>query len=261
MSGAKVSKDILLQRKAKKKQKGLRRLKTAVLMLLCIAALALTVRAWLSPVFSIKQITVDGNSRIATAKLLKECGVRRGDLLTLVSGADVNSALRKSDSWVGSVKIVKNWPSALLIAIGERKPTVRAKLDSGMVLVDGGGSLMYGALEKEDYLLPVLMLPAGSKPRRGCFEGPESVNALKGLEELSPALRGRVKYIRASSVAGLHFQLKDGPRLYYGEAVNCGAKNLIAKKILDEAERNGRRLEYLDVRVPSRPASKLRTAM
>lgn len=255
-----VSQKMLVQRKKAKKLQGLKRLKVAALSILIVVACAFSYRFYNSPEFSLKSVLVTGNSRVKKQEIIAAAALSRDDLLTKISSNVLSQKISNKNHWIESVRIKKNWPSAICLKVVEREPGARIRIGKSDWLIDWRGVLLGSTLLKKDRFLPMLMQSFRiDRPTEGArINTRESANAFKALKLLPQDLRDRVKIIRAGTVSGLSFEMQKGTKIYFGEARLCGAKNLIIRRMIENAELRGELLDYLDVRVPSRPAYKVR---
>ena len=73
----------------------------------------------LSPVFSIRDITVVGNSHFSQAEILEKAGISTGDNVFLVNKQKAKEALL-ADPYIKDVEIDRKLPKGLLITVTER---------------------------------------------------------------------------------------------------------------------------------------------
>lgn len=260
MKSEAVSQKILVKRKVAKRQQGRRRLKITILIFLSAVALIVAYRSYNSSEFTINTVRITGIQRIREKDVMEAASISKDDLLTRVSATSISNKIFKKNHWIEKVDVEKIWPSVLLLNITERNPVVKIKIGKSVWLMDYGGVLLRSRVKKKDLGLPTFVSKIDIKQLE---EGQrlstrESVNALRSLRLFPLSLRKKIVIIRATSISGLNFEMGEGARIYYGEAKYCGAKNLIVKRLLDGIESKGEKLDYIDIRVPSRPACRIR---
>lgn len=82
----------------------------------------------------------------------------------------------------------------------------------------------------------------------------ESVAALEVYRSLVPSLRSKVAAIFAPTIERITLSLADGTVVRFGAAEDLLAKNRVLKALLERLKREGRKVAYVDVRVPTSPA-------
>lgn len=223
-----------------------------------VAVLALVVvgvGVWLvvnSPLFSVRHIRVLGNISLTTDEVISLAGVSTGESLFRLAPGDIEEALRRNP-WVAEVVVEREWPSTLVLRVTERTPVGWAQGSGGQrVLVAGDGTVLSAAEGKPDRLPSLGSLELSLVPG-SLYAGPRPVLAVAA--SFAPELRRQVAGLRVGE-SGVNLRLRVGGTVLYGPASSTDAKNAALVSILRQVRREGLRIEYVDVRLPSAPALK-----
>lgn len=104
-------------------------------------------RVEVHPYFAIGHIAVDGNQRLSRSELLQWAGVADGSSIWEARPDDIRLRLQ-ANPWVERVRVRREFPSRLSIAVHERRPVAIARL-AEFVYVDRDGRVL-GALREDD---------------------------------------------------------------------------------------------------------------
>jgi cell division protein FtsQ len=222
-----------------------------------LAAVALAAGvAWLirTPLFGLSAVRVDGTQAVAKAEVLQASKVRIGEPylgLDLAAIHDRVAALPR----VAAVRVTRDYPSSLRIAVTERPPV--ASVSSGGVywLVAADGTVLDAAATRPAGLPFVarVPLPDGVVAGSRLPPGNELANALTALGGMAPQLKRQVAGVNARTLDSLEFTLKDGSTVLYGLAVDQPAKDAAVLLIRRTLKKDGREAQRIDVRNPSAP--------
>lgn len=223
-----------------------------------VAVLALVVvgvGGWLvvnSPLFSVRQIRVLGNISLTTDEVISLAGVSEGENLFRLAPGDMEEALQRNP-WVAEVAVEREWPSTLVLHVTERTPVGWAQGSGGQpVLVAGDGTVLSAVEQKPDQLPSLGSLELSLAPG-SVYAGPRPV--LEVAASFAPELRRQVAGIMVGE-SGVNLRLRVGGTALYGSASSTNAKNAALVSILRQVRRQGLRIEYVDLRIPSAPALK-----
>ncbi|MEG0918960.1 MAG: FtsQ-type POTRA domain-containing protein [Anaerovoracaceae bacterium] len=122
-----------------------------------------------SSYFDVKEITTTGNDRISDKEIVKLSGIKKETNIFTVRKKLAVGKL-EGNSYVGSAKIVKNYPDKIVIEILERKPSAAIKYGNKFVLINDQAY----ALETRE-----------KRPRIVYLEGIKMKKFVKG-EQISP---------------------------------------------------------------------------
>lgn len=205
--------------------------------------------------FKLTTVEVVGVSdRVSSEEIVAVSGLTKGDHLLRISGRDVEKSTLKIP-WIDAVRVERILPSKIRLTLGFRVASLVAISGGRSFLIDASGVVL-----EEDHEplvtftgLPESELIPGRRLTLSAFE-----NASAVLGSLPTALRPRVKEMRAASVDRVGVELADGTLLLYGAAKELELKNFAVQALMEKYAAEGRAVVSIDVRVPSRPAVKLR---
>lgn len=124
-------------RPAKKKKK--RRKKHYFLRFLVFIALIAGAYVFVtSPVFSIDQIVIEGNTLMSDEDIIKQSGVKVGDNMFEQTNRKVKAALTE-DKYIADVKVSRELPNIYKIKITERTPVIAISYEGKYVILDEEG--------------------------------------------------------------------------------------------------------------------------
>lgn len=135
--------------KEKKKKKSSKLLKIFILFFLIIISFAILL---ISPVFNISKITVENNSKITDEEIISLSGIKIGENTFKYINLDIMEKI-KENSFVENVKVMRKYPSEIIIDIVERDIKYYFKVSSKNVYIDSQGyivEIVYG----EKYKVP-----------------------------------------------------------------------------------------------------------
>ena len=122
---------------AKKRKK--RRKKHYLLRFLVLIALIAGAYVFLtSPVFSIDQITIEGNTLMSDDDIIKLSGVKVGDNMFEQTGHKVKKALTEN-KYIADVKVSRELPNIYKIKITERQPVIAVSYNGKYIILDEEG--------------------------------------------------------------------------------------------------------------------------
>lgn len=148
---------------------------------------------------------------------------------------------------VASVTAEAHPPRRLDIAVVLHEAVAALAHGDERVAVAEDGSILEGTLTKGLPLVPVAAPPGGRR-----LAEPEALSMVALLADAPDELRERITGVDIGA-RGLVAEVADGPRLFFGPPFELPAKWAAATRVLADAAARG--AEYLDVRVPERPAA------
>jgi cell division protein FtsQ len=212
--------------------------------------------AWLirTPLFGLTAVRVEGTRAVTPAAVLEASRVRIGEPylgLDLAAVRDRVAALPR----VAAVRVTRDYPSSLRIAVTERPPVASVSTGSVFWLVAADGTVLDAAASRPADLPYVARVPLPEGVRAGTRlpPGNELANALTALGGMAPQLKRQVTGVNARSIDSLEFTLKDGSTVLYGLAVDQPAKDAAVLLVRRTLKREGREARRIDVRNPSAP--------
>jgi len=221
-----------------------------ILVAILAGGLAIAYFAWFrdSSFVAVEDVKVEGVStadrdRVTdalteAAKGMTTLHVDAGQLATAVSGFPT----------VGSVSAEANFPHGLTVHVTERRPVLVAGDGKREVAVAAGGSILPG-VDVDGLELPALRVD--EVPDSGRLDG-EALNEARTLTAAPTPLRPLIEGAKTTDDYGIVMSLHGGIDLRFGAPAKARAKWAAAAAVLADPKVTA--LEYVDVRVPSRPA-------
>lgn len=209
---------------------------------------------WKSSLLELRRVEVAGNSEVSKEEVVSETGLRRGVHLLSVDTGAVAGRVR-SNPWIDDVRVERILPSTIRISVNERTPVALITAITGTYLIDGNGVVLEQG--QRDLLLIEDVTPEVVEPGT-TLDLPQLQHVFEILPELDPSLSARLKSVSARSVDRITFVLDGDVRILFGAAEEIEEKNFAARALLERAETDSKVIEYLDIRVPGRPAVRYR---
>jgi len=222
-----------------------------------LAALALAAGvAYLvrTPLFGLSAVRVEGTQAVARDEVLAASQVRIGEPYLGLDLAAIHARVGALPR-VAAVRVTRDYPSSLRIAVTER-PAVASVSTGGIYwLVAADGTVLDSAGQRPTDLPYVagVPLPAGVAAGSRLPPGNELANALTALGGMDRRLERQVAGVDARTLDSLEFTLEDGTRVQYGLAVDQPAKDAAVLLVRRTLKREGREAQRIDVRNPSAP--------
>lgn len=216
-----------------------------------VLVLAAAYMLWLrdSSLVAVKQVSVSGlsgktaeDARAALERAAKESTTLHVDRAAIERAAEAFPAIR-------ALVITPDFPNALTIRVVEHRPVAVLELGARKIAVAGDGSILPGLAGK--VALPGIEIE-GALPTRQVGPGP-ALDAVRVAGGAPAVITGRLEKIEREGGRGVVVQIKDGPELVFGDASRVAAKWAAAIRVL--ADRDAAGAEYVDVRIPERPAA------
>ena len=217
---------------------------------------------WLrsSSVFAVSEVSFPVAESVTEAEVRAIVEPVSGVNLLRVSTADLEAGLR-TIPYVRSARVYRHFPHGLEIDIEEYVPVARVRAsegtdwlvaDDGMVLDEAGAS---------SHGLPLLVPEAEVSPQAGVPTVAQVAAAIPlalSLEDtlLWPASQHPVKQVSVLGSGELTMVLEGGGEIRLGDAGQLEEKLMVALEIIDRYLKEGKKLDYVDARVPTRVVAK-----
>jgi cell division protein FtsQ len=201
-----------------------------------------------SALFHMRSLQVKGARHLGAQEVARLGGLGSGTNVLWLRPGRVADGIRRNP-WVLSVRVSRTLPSTINIQVVERTPVAEVA-GSSPVLVAADGVVLGPAGPRAD--LPLIYL-AGPPPVTGA-RLPASLPALEALQALPRGLRRMITQAVADPATGLTLTLRDGGRVFYGDASDAAAKGAALEGVLSWARAHGVTPGTVDVRVPEAPA-------
>lgn len=215
-----------------------------------LAAVSLGAAGWLwlrdSSLVAVREVVITGATSSEQPRVRAALRSAARGMTTLhVDESALRAAVAPYAS-VAGIRAEADFPHGLTIQVLERSPIAVAKAGTERIPITADGRLLRGVRASGD--LPAITLRRASPPTT--TSEPRALAALTILGAAPDALRARVTQARLTSSRGLSLELRDGPRLYFGNSSRPKAKWAAAARVLADSRASG--ALYLDLRVPER---------
>jgi cell division protein FtsQ len=218
-------------------------------LLASIGALALVALAMLgltyTPAFRARQIDVEGERTLRTARVLRIAGVDDGTNVFHLDLGAIEAALRSSP-WISDAVVERDLPSTIRIRITEREPLARVTIDGLARSVAGDGTVLPGA---DPAGLPEVRASMGALDEDAWSSG------ARALAAMTPPLRSRVHAVVVGRDGSLTVQVDADLEVAYGTPGDADAKAAALRAILAWAARGDVALASIDLTVPDAPTA------
>lgn len=209
-----------------------------------------------SDTLRLERFEVVGNTeeRVATESVIEAAGVEPGDQLVGISTAEISRRLEELP-WVARARVERILPSTLRIAIDEREAWVVVEGPQGSFLVDEQGLVLQQGSQRLVVLtdLPLSHIAPGMR-----ITAEEFSHVSRILRSLPPEIGNRVVSVRARSIDQIQIETGEGPLIHYGAAEQIDEKNFAVQTLMSSTSDPAAAAGVIDVRVPSRPATRPR---
>lgn len=208
-----------------------------------------------SPLFAIDEITISGLSRTTESEALASLPIARGENI-FRARLEESAERLESLPWIERALPRLRFPQGVEFEVLERVP--KALVDLGhLYLADEGGTIFKRAMPSDPLDLPVITgLPRDEWNHGEAMARQRLVSALEAL-----AILERHPVVARFPIQQLHVDDADGLTLVLGEGAmtaHLGQGDLSRKmdrlsRVIDEAERQGKRIELARLDNRTRP--------
>jgi cell division protein FtsQ len=222
------------------------------LALALLAVLALLGGAWLwlrdSSLVAVRKVTISGVSGTDAGKIRAALTLAARNMTTLdVRIGSLRTAIA-AYPMVEDVRVSAQFPHGLRIRVVEQLPVGALAAGGRTIAASGDGTLLHDVPTASLPLVPVGLLPGGSR----VVERP-ALQALALLAATPRRLWARIVRVTTNSAHGLVAELRSGPSVYFGDDSDLAAKWVAATAVLADPSSAG--TTYIDVSDPARPAA------
>jgi cell division protein FtsQ len=207
-----------------------------------------------TPLFGLGAVRIEGIQTLDRSQVLAASKIRPGEPYLGLDLAAIRGRVAAIPR-VAAVRVTRDYPSSLRITVTERPPVASVSQDGVYWLVAADGTVLDASGTRPKGLPYVARVPLPGDVAAGSRlpPGNELANALTALGGMAPPLKRQVVGVRARTLDGLEFTLRDGARILYGLAVDQPAKDTAVLLVRRELKREGREAQRIDVRNPSAP--------
>jgi cell division protein FtsQ len=208
-----------------------------------------------SPLLRVRSVEVTGARHTPSSDVAAAAELGPEDNLLLLSSDEVVERVGELP-WVSSVEVDRMLPGTVRIRIEERRPALVLSLGAARWTIDAHGRVLDAGTTNPD--LPVLAgVQVGTVSPGVDLKTAEATGAMRVWRLLPPNLRAEVDAIFAPTVERITVVLADGLQVRYGAPESMDAKNEVLRALLAQLKAEGSVADYVDIRVPARPAVSL----
>ena len=224
-----------------------RMLATGVLALLVCALYMLWLRD--SGLVAVEKVTVTGVTGKDADEIRTALEGTGRQMTTLHVDEDRLTQAAVAFPAVKAIEVEADFPSGLRVHVIEHRPAALVVSDGRRVLVAADGSVLPGQTAQSS--VPEIKFDGAVSGDR-LASGP-TLDAVRVAGAAPPLLLERVSDVRRDDENGIVARLEDGPELIFGTPDRIGAKWAAAARVLADPDAAG--AEYVDLRIPERPAA------
>jgi cell division protein FtsQ len=209
-----------------------RRRLPAPLLIVAAAVVALVVGGWLvanSSLVDVREVTVEGTSRLTTEQVLDAARVTGGGSLVLLDSAAIERRVARLRP-VAAVTVTRHWPHDVVIRVVERRPVAVVNSPGQPMLLDATGVAFAPAGAGHDAGQALVEVQV-DEPVPGAGET-DARAAMQVLATLPPTLRSRVTEMRAPTPSQVRLQLRDGRTVVWGSPTDNATKVAVLRSLL-----------------------------
>lgn len=200
---------------------GFRRLLVGVLGLIAVSAIAAGIVLF-TPLFSIKNIHVNGLKHLSYEEVVKLSGLGVGDRMLSVDEYAAGAAIIQQP-WVDRVTVARNWPRTVTIDLTERDVVLFSEEQDGRHLIDADG----------------VAFTIGDPPQEAVEVSGDAVKDPAIMRQVAAAMafieqpiRVQLRDVTVASAYDVTVHLKDGRSVYWGSLQDNHDKARALKTVL-----------------------------
>ena len=192
--------------------------------------------------FLVDEIVIEGTNRITNAEVIKRSGIRAGMSTVFFHEISAKNSLLKNP-WVKEVRIVKEYPSKVVISIDEYEPFCIAALEDGNYLYLSETGKKLGEINHKDGLdYPVITMDG----RHDESLIGEAIQLLK-LSKTSSILHwDEISEVKISNRFGIRLLTNDARYIDFGTG-NLISKWFKVEKIIGRSRNINLTEEYINI--------------
>ena len=214
------------------------------MLILLLVLLGLFVYLMLSPIFNIKNINVEGNSKISTEQIISISGIKKDVNMFKISNRYTKNAI-KQNPYIDKVEIKRKIPDTISIVVTERQASFMLEHGSSFAYIDSQGYILEISAETLENKIKINGYKTEEENitpgKRLCEEDLERLNdVLKiisaaenvGIENLITSINVENKYEYSLYLDS------EQKTVYIGDSTNLDTKMLYVKVILEKEKEN-----------------------
>jgi cell division protein FtsQ len=226
---------------------GARRRRAVLVTVLALSALT---GAWLwvrdSSLVAVREVRVSGLAGPQSREVRAALDQAAREMTTLHVRDDALRAAAEPYPVVRDLRADADLPGTLRIEVDAHAPVAAVEVDDRRTAIAGDGTLLPDAPTRGLPAIRLRMQPAVARVTAG-----PAARLLALLAAAPGPLRARAEDASVGS-RGLSVELRDGPRILFGDGRDAEVAWLAAARVLADEATEG--ASYVDVRVPARPA-------
>ncbi|MGR0320455.1 FtsQ-type POTRA domain-containing protein [Agromyces sp. ZXT2-3] len=176
-----------------------------------------------SPLMALREVRVEGASRIAAAEVRAAFADRVGTPLPLIAPDEVQRALSQFPL-IETYSTETVPPGTLVVRIVERTPVGVIDTSGGLVSVDAAG-VVVERLDAQPDELPMIEVEGG-------VDDPAFLAAGRALRSLPADLRGAISTASAASSDDVRFELESGATVIWGSPDEAALKTSVLQDLM-----------------------------
>lgn len=197
-----------------------------------IVIVAAVVAVFFTPLFTVQNFQVLGQSKVSVDEVVEATNIREGDILASVDAHRAANDVAQLP-WVAKATVSRSWPDTIVVDVSERQAVLYVHRKDGDHLVDTSGTA---------FLIDTP--PDGSVEIRGTDEDdPELFGKLSDILENLGEVRGQVEAIEVKDPYDVVVLFDDGRVVEWGAPENNGDKAVATRIAL---QREGQRWNVSD---------------
>ncbi|CAI9399428.1 cell division protein FtsQ/DivIB [Aestuariimicrobium sp. T2.26MG-19.2B] len=203
-------------------------------------AVVLAVVVWFTPVFSVREVRIEGTRLLTSTQVESRARVPVGQPLAQVRLQQISDRVATLPE-VESVSTTRRWPSAVQVVVTERTARVQRINGSTYQWVDGSGVVFHTQTQRD----PRLVVVNTTDTDRRLLGDLATV-----AQSLTPRLRSEVTGMKAQSPDTITVVLRGGRSVVWGSAEESATKAQVATALLQV------KATVYDVSSPANPTSR-----
>jgi cell division protein FtsQ len=224
----------------------------ALLTIAAVVALLAGAWVWLrdSSLVAVQRVTVAGASGPDASEIRAALVIAARDMTTLdVKMSSLRTAVAPYPV-VKSLQVSTQFPHGMRIHVIEQVPVALIATAAGRTAVSGDGTLLRDVTAISSLPTIALSVAPGGTRVTGA-----ALTDVRLLAAAPYGLLAKVSGVSSDGANGLMAQLRDGPKIYFGDTTQLALKWTVATAVLAAPSEAG--AGYVDVTVPSRPVAGL----
>lgn len=201
--------------------------------------------AMLSPIFNIKNINVNGNTKIASDTIISLSGLSIEQNIFKFWTSDVIENI-KTNAYINKVRVERKFPDTINIYVTERQSTFNLKIGNAYAYINNQGYILEINSNKQDLPIIVGYATETNQVQPGNRLNTEDLeklgDVLKIIEAASSAnskIKEMISEINITDSSNYILNLeKEKKKVYLGDASNLGTKMLWINKFLEEEKKS-----------------------